>query len=43
MLALSAYIVINAGLSVKLSAEEMIDYIGSTVEEVNKIIKLTKE
>lgn len=42
VIALASYITINAGMKIRLSAEEIIEYVGSTVEDVNKIIKLTK-
>ena len=41
VLALAAYVTINAGIKIKLMPEELIMYIGSSVEKVNKIIKLT--
>ncbi len=40
VLALAAFITINAGIKIKLMPEELITYIGSSVENVNKIIKL---
>jgi len=40
VLALAAFITINAGIKIKLMSEELITYIGSSVENVNKIIKL---
>ena len=40
IVALAAYIVINADISIKLSNDELIEYIGSSVKEVNKIIEL---
>ena len=42
VIALASYITINAGMKIRLTAEELIEYVGSTVEDVNKIIKLTK-
>ena len=41
VLALAAFITVNAGITIKLMPEELIVYIGSSVENVNKIIKLT--
>jgi hypothetical protein len=41
VLALAAFITVNAGITIKLMPEELIVYIGSSVEDVNKIIKLT--
>lgn len=40
--ALSAYICVNAGIEIDLLPETIIEYMDSTVEKVNKIIKLTK-
>jgi hypothetical protein len=41
VLALAAFITVNAGITIKLMPEELIVYIGSSVDDVNKIIKLT--
>ena len=41
VLALAAFITVNAGITIQLMPEELIVYIGSSVENVNKIIKLT--
>ncbi len=40
VIALSAFIAINADMEIKLTNNELIEYMGSTVKDVNKIIKL---
>lgn len=40
VIALGAFIVLNAEIEIDLSPEQIIEYVGSTVKNVNKIIKL---